>query len=967
MASFEEQLQARGFEVVGAGAPADAPAPSEEGQPSFEDELKARGFEVVGGNDNDIGFNTDTAVEFGQGMLGGAVEAAPAFAGMLAGAKGGALAGTAVMPGFGTVAGGLIGGVGGLAAGAYAGGEAREALSNIDMPFMDGDTTLTTKDSDTTASVAGETFGGAIAGGFGTVGLAKAGLRYGTGRVGSFFNEILESAAKRTRTFLMAETAGGAAAAGAGAAAYEATDGNEYVRLGAEISAGALSPTRILAGSFSWMKNSLSQMAAPITAGKVGVKSQAAFILQEYVETFGEDPEMLLRAIKEGAALNDAAFRGLVDDTGEVVSPTLAALSESPAFAAMQKRLMEMNPAFAQRVTERNKASLESLGLIVDAMRQSGDPQMVAEAAKLQKRMLEDLLVGRVKEGQQKAVSEAAKLQGSGASMTDINLRTSAILQESLDEARAIERDLWGRINRTADVQDLDIEMLDEIEALRPDFLPKTERIDGTVQRFFNNIRKRQQIIEANAEAVMRGEEPKAIPEGLTNNANELIKQRGKMLELSREAAGAGKLQLANFYSESAKVAEDIIGQVLGGDEAYDIARRYSRALNDSFTRTFAGRAVASDRTGASRIAPETVLKQAMAGGGEASALKLKQLADATKFLDNQSIVDAAANQELVSGMYDAQEEYLRAIMSRAINPDTEHVKLPELRRALNANREILGERFPELTKQIDEAIQSEKAFDALRTKLKDSQMALDQSAYGKLAKVDSPIDAIATAIGGNKPRTELKKLISFAQNSNDPNVRRGFTSAVLEYARNQAMRADGTFDFKKFRMTLEEPMQADLPSVRQMMEEANLFDDSIVGRIDNMSKIAESIIKSQKVPIMADTKDLSKSSKLVSLLARLVGSSATTKASKAAGLSTSGSGLIQAHAGSQAALDLFERLPIGKAHALLTDAMLNPEVMEMLLKTPKQMKDQVKLLRQMHSYMLSSGYFNLYDEDEEQ
>jgi hypothetical protein len=38
---------------------------------------------------------------------------------------------------------------------------------------------------------------------------------------------------------------------------------------------------------------------------------------------------------------------------------------------------------------------------------------------------------------------------------------------------------------------------------------------------------------------------------------------------------------------------------------AYDMARSYSRAFNDTYTRTFAGRALSTERSGEERIAPE--------------------------------------------------------------------------------------------------------------------------------------------------------------------------------------------------------------------------------------------------------------------------------------------------------------------------------------------------------------------------
>ena len=85
--------------------------------------------------------------------------------------------------------------------------------------------------------------------------------------------------------------------------------------------------------------------------------------------------------------------------------------------------------------------------------------------------------------------------------------------------------------------------------------------------------------------------------------------RRSRMLNEARKALAAQDQTKANFMGNMAGAFLDDLNSYDGSDMAeYHLARAYSKALNDSFTRPYVGKLVARDRSGATRVTPETVI-----------------------------------------------------------------------------------------------------------------------------------------------------------------------------------------------------------------------------------------------------------------------------------------------------------------------------------------------------------------------
>ena len=107
------------------------------------------------------------------------------------------------------------------------------------------------------------------------------------------------------------------------------------------------------------------------------------------------------------------------------------------------------------------------------------------------------------------------------------------------------------------------------------------------------------------------GDSPSVSPEGSISSKT-LTFRRSKLLNEARVAAGQQDNQKANFLNQMANAfledLESFPGNVGDNTGQYDLARAYSAALNNAFTKPFVGKITAKDRTGAFRIAPESVI-----------------------------------------------------------------------------------------------------------------------------------------------------------------------------------------------------------------------------------------------------------------------------------------------------------------------------------------------------------------------
>ena len=72
-----------------------------------------------------------------------------------------------------------------------------------------------------------------------------------------------------------------------------------------------------------------------------------------------------------------------------------------------------------------------------------------------------------------------------------------------------------------------------------------------------------------------------------------------------------------------------------GASAAYEVARAYSRALNDTYTRAFAGDLLAVQKSGAERLSPELLAHRLLQGGSDPTLLRIQELRGMSDFAED--------------------------------------------------------------------------------------------------------------------------------------------------------------------------------------------------------------------------------------------------------------------------------------------------------------------------------------------
>lgn len=851
----------------------------------------------------------EKASALGKGFGGAALETGGTVGGAILGAKAGIAGGP-----WGVAAGTIVGGL----AGYYAGSEAKDALEPLGV-------TAEVKNIPPELRpyfVAGESFGGAIAVTGAPFAMAKLGI-YTAGKTiaGRWLNDVIHTAIKHPTTFIGAEISAGTSAAIGAGLAEEHAPGNIYARTGAEITGGILNPTRLVISSTRGMIHRVQQVSQLFSAG--ARESAAGKILFKIIEEHGEDPILIARLLKE------AGLPGL--------EQTAAQKTGSRALGALQAKLSESSAQFGNESKRMAEEGLDGIRSMIRALHHTGDPEALRLAAQVRRTYFKTLLAGRVQAAELKAHNAARAItKDTPATRMELSRVARETLNDALHDARLAETELWNVVPK--DIPASTESIVSRFHSIKADLLPevRAEKLPTMVRKFIQRMIKQEEI----------------------SSTGELKQFRSEMLEQARKATYTGDFGQARIYGELAEAAlDDMDGvfagiSVTGDDTAdlYNAARAFSRELNDTFTRTFAGRAMAETKRGA-RIPPELLLHKATAGGKEAAALQLQELEEATRFLVQRGLTDDTS----VKTMLDVQERIIRLAAADSIDPITGKIVTKQLAKFVRDN-DVLMNRFPEIKKDLTKAVSSEIDRVKIESMSKNSMDIIEkQTALAKLTDGD-PVIVAQRALSSAEMEKELNALIKVAHQGGIEAME-GARASVFDAAIRKSTSTLGTIQLNRLRSILFEPPIPGGKSAIEILKEGGVLNDANVNLIEKLFKAADNISIAQKpgtaIEAIEDVPDI-----LMDFVTRVFGAGMAGRVAKATG--SEAHGLIVAQRGSAAARDLIGKLPQKRIRLVLVEAMNNPKFMTSLMeKVPTQAK-KIEKLRQIHAYMIQAGFYNM-------
>lgn len=881
----------------------------------------------------------DKAIAFEQGAVGGFLKTAP----VLAGAASGFAATAAIpIPGarvVGTVAGGI--------AGYFAGEGANEFLSETTIPGTDIAPTRRNIEAfppdQRPFAVGGEAFGGATSFGGATIAIAKQGFRFGESFVGNFLNRILTSAQHTTRTFVAAETAGATGAAGGGALAEVVDPGDKLSRFGGEVAGGILNPTRILLGFSNKAVNTFKRVLQTFSTG--ARESRAAEVIGQMIEESGGDPILLARMLE-------------AEGLPGIGAQTAATKTGNKALAELQAQLIATNGRFSAEAGLMTEKNLSNLDNMIRALRSSGNPGALKAAAEIEATKFQMLLGGRLNAAEAEVMRDVQNIsQLTPGARTALSKQATEIVTQVKTAARAAEHELWEAIPNHIRVKADDV--FEEVHIIRIKEMLPDEKMPSEVANFV----KRHTAEGADG----------------TVSMGEMILLRKRLLVLASDAQLQGKGGKASIYGRVAESVLDSmdttfgpqskegVNRVLGlSADAYNKARGFSFALNEAFTRTFAGQALAKGPKGTPRVPAELILQKALRSGGDEGAMRVRELEEATRFMSVHGLADVPVSNQMMSDMMDAQENLVRIMALDAVDPLTNRVSRQALAQFMKKNPQLM-KRFPHIEKDLKKAMKSELDLqNIVRSQEHANRVVAQQAAFAKVAKFDNSVQAVRGAIAHVNPERELSKLVKLADKGGFQ-AQEGLRSSVFDHVIEEGSRLTGNLNYKQMRAAFFDPLQAGgKQSLIDIMRKTGIFQEADVKRLTQLLDEGDKILEvSATATRAAEDALLPQADAMTDLLTRVTGAVSSSRAAKWLGLGGQGPSLIIASAGSRAAQSAMDRVPQAAIRQVFIEAATKPKFMAMLLKKPRTPKEAVDFNRQIHAYLLQAGFIPLRDEGE--
>jgi hypothetical protein len=368
-------------------------------------------------------------------------------------------------------------------------------------------------------------------------------------------------------------------------------------------------------------------------------------------------------------------------------------------------------------------------------------------------------------------------------------------------------------------------------------------------------------------------------------------------------------------------------------------ARAFTAMMHDKFSRTFAGDSLGVKESGARRIPPELVLESAFGSGGTKAGLQ---------FRDMQSAAVAGGK-----SVASEQEQFLRAVAAETtvggkVNPTA-------LTRFIEKNPDLM-KRFPQVATDLRNTATADRLLKQVSTANKSSAKRISQrAAFTKLVGTERPTEAIHSILRGKNPTSDYGQLARLAKKTG-PGAVAGLKAATIDAAVKHASGVDGSaFDFTKFKSYLTQPTATNKPSPLQMMVRQGVVTGSEAGQIRRFLTQSENITKALKDSTDIDSL-LNDPAALTDLVVRIVG------AKVGASVSSGGSSILAAGAGSRFARDIFEKIPTGKVGDILIEASENPKFMADLLRRPVNVRHAKTLRNQLNGYFYGSGITTFTD-----
>ncbi len=841
----------------------------------------------------------------------------------------------------------------------------------------------------------GKTFGSALS----TAPAAFAIPQMTANRVARFLSTVGESA-RRSPGVFMATEAGTAAAMGiAGGTAESFFPGQTVPRLGAEVTAGVLSPGRLLVEGVNLTKQGLQYARGAKATQSARMEDKAVNILLDALEKNKEDPTALIAALRQ--------------QLPQGVAPTAAQKTASPTLMDLEKSLGDFSKQFGAQTTKQGKDAMEAYELLIKNLQtMTGNPAALRAAAQLRDTKFRAALDARLAQADANSAMKIAQItKDTPAARQQIGDIIKTETELALSQARMAERELWTEAIRQLTMpatttkrirQRVDDDRFgrpqfrtwDETQLVTPTLKPSStaqtflaraseigdliydEALPSTVRKIMDGFglnqaavqrykmgRNTQEFLDTGVVPNSFLPTPKDIPIG------ELVNYRSNLLEAARNDPAN-----AEMYAKLASSMLDDLSTVK--NPILDQARAFSSALNDTFTRTFAKTASITGgkaRGGAEKLPAEILVSRAFGSNADVTMQRMEQIEDAVKFLRTQydeAVTKFGKNSpqaqmfkpmaELsdagVVSIRDAQNRVLRllaadmieAVYDKAKGTYVQQLNTAKLTRFAQQNETMLNKLG--IMDDLRDATHAQNLL--LQVKSQNDVMAdtiRKQTAFAQVLSAESPTRVIGDILNSRNPVKGFTQVVKLAKAAG-PDAMDGLRAAVLDYAytkaggMSSALQAGGganKFSVSAYNDALFEPLSRTQPSLVNIMRASGAMSLTDVKNlkqlINPMVKVETAVKNGIPIDNLIEGADA-----VTELGLRVVGSKLGTS------VTPGSNSLIAAAAGSKAVRQIFDALPNATVRQVMENAAKDPELMALLLEKGKTAKQQTSIANRL-------------------
>jgi hypothetical protein len=469
-----------------------------------------------------------------------------------------------------------------------------------------------------------------------------------------------------------------------------------------------------------------------------------------------------------------------------------------------------------------------------------------------------------------------------------------------------------------------------------------------------------------------------AVTEPLTTK--ELTELRGIALNYARQFASGenpdyNSARIANEMASA--MLDDLGGASLGSSAAenyrfqYDTARAYSRSLNDTFTRAFAGEATKTKGSGAASMGPELLARRILQGGNDPTYLRLEQINDIGMFAVEEGLADAETTIGTLRGV---TEQILRNARSEAFDPNTGTVNPDALAKWVSKNEDVLSQ-FPSLKYDLQDAAtanvllketsvinKKNQAEELAQLSFYDLMNPVSSDTGRRIYGTESPTTAIARAINTKAPVKGLNRLLDVVKGAPEDmqeQAMTGLKSSILEWASTKAGGShSGTFSpsslyddmFRSMKGSKGRVSLVDWMKENKVMNEAEL---------SNLKTYLSEMVRFEASEKAGDIGELvDRAGPLFDFYLGITGSALGTRAQRIITGGQSGPGaLIAAGQGAETMRRIFNDIPAALQTDVMSELMSNPKLLAAMMRKPRNDKERIRLASRVGDMLKDLGF----------